>query len=143
MIAVLVICHEPLATALISCTRHVFRSTQFQLAALDVMPSENQVQALQAARDLISRISDGSGVLVLTDLFGATPSLVARQLFEPHRISIVNGVNLPMLMKALSLRRTPMPVTDLVDAMLDEGRKAMFEILPENLSVQNQQKNAG
>ena len=141
MIAVLVICHEPLGTALISCTRHVFRSTPFQLAALDVLPSEDQGQALQAARDLISRISDGSGVLVFTDLFGATPSLVARRLFEPHRVSVVNGVSLPMLIKALSLRRTPMPITDLVDALMDEGRKAIFEVLPEHSAEQNQQHN--
>ncbi len=134
MIAVLVICHEPLGTALVSCTRHVFRTTALQVAALDVLPDENQDEALRAARELISRISDGSGVLVLTDLFGGTPSLVARRLFEPHRVSVVNGVSLPMLIKALSLRRTPMPITELVDALMDEGRKAIFEILPEEPS---------
>jgi mannose PTS system EIIA component len=130
VIAILVICHEPLGTALVGCTRHVFGRTPGQVAALDILPSENQDQALQAARELINRISDGSGVLVLTDLFGATPARVAQQLFIPHRVAVVNGVNLPMLIKALSLRRTPMPVTDLVDQILAAGRDAVSEVFP-------------
>lgn len=132
MIAVLVISHEPLGTALISCTRHVFGKTPSQVAALDILPSEDHDEALQAARSLISRISDGSGVLVLTDLFGATPSRVARALFEPHRVAVASGVNLPMLIKALSLRRTPMPVTELLEEVLRSGGEAIFEVLPES-----------
>jgi mannose PTS system EIIA component len=132
MIAVLVICHEPLGTALVGCTRHVFKTTPRHVAALDILPNEDQEQALQAARELIARISDGSGVLVLTDLFGATPSLVARRLFEPHRVAVVNGVNLPMLIKALSLRQRAMPLVELVDEILKTGKDCAFEILPEH-----------
>src|SRR5690606_18684168 len=79
MISVLVIAHEPLATALLHCTRHIYQRLPGQIAALDVLPDEDPDAALQAARDLASRINDGSGLVVLTDLFGATPARVAVQ----------------------------------------------------------------
>ncbi len=134
MIAVLVICHEPLGSALIRCTSHVFGRIPSQLAALDVRSTEEPEVALKAARELITRISDGSGVLVLTDLYGATPSRVARELFQPHRIAVAAGVSLPMLIKALSLRRTPQPVTDLLEQVLACGREAAVEIFPESVA---------
>jgi mannose PTS system EIIA component len=131
MIAIMVISHEPLGTALISCTRHILGKTPSQVAALDVIPDEDPVLALSAARELMARISDGSGLLVLTDLFGATPSRIARELFVPHRVAVVAGANLPMLVKAMSLRRTAMPLTELVDQILVSGRDAIYEVLPE------------
>ena len=67
MISVLVIAHEPLATALIHCTRHIYRRLPSQVAALDVFPDEDPEVALQSARDLAARINDGSG-LVATKL---------------------------------------------------------------------------
>jgi mannose PTS system EIIA component len=130
VIAVLVISHEPLGTALLNCTRHVFGNTPPQTAALDVMPNEDPEQAIAAARELIKRISDGSGVLVLTDLYGATPSRIAKALFAPHRVAILGGVSLPMVIKALSLRRTPMPLTDLVDQVKAAGEQSIQEIFP-------------
>ena len=131
MIAILVISHEPLGTALINCLKHVYQDIPRQVAALDVVPDEPPEQAMVAARDLITRISDGSGVLVLTDLCGATPSRIARNLFEPHKIAVLCGVNLPIIIKAISLRRQPMPVTDLMDQLLATGRESIAELLPE------------
>ncbi len=130
MIAVLVISHDPLGTALLNCTRHVFGDTPVQTAALDISPNEPPEQAIDAARELIKRISDGSGVLVLTDLIGATPSRIAKALFVPHRVAILGGVSLPMVIKALSLRRTPMPLTDLIDQVKAAGEQAIQEIFP-------------
>jgi mannose PTS system EIIA component len=126
----LVISHEPLGTALLSCTRHVFGATPPQTAALDVLPNEDPQKAVDSAKELVKRISDGSGVLVLTDLHGATPSRIAKALFAPHRVAILGGVSLPMVIKALSLRRTPMPLTDLVDQVKAAGEQSIQEIFP-------------
>lgn len=123
MIGLLIVSHEPLGTALLHCTRHIFGRLPAQLAALDVIPDENPDQALQAGRDLIARINDGSGVLVLADLYGATPSRVAASLCEPGRIMGVAGVNLPLLIRAIGHRREPL--ADLV-AALQEGAGATF-----------------
>lgn len=118
MIGVLVVSHEPLGTALIHCTRHIFGRMPPQLAALDVIPDEDPELALRAARELLERINDGSGVIVLTDLFGATPARIAARLVEPGRVVVIAGVNLPLLVKALTQRRGPL---DEVAVKLLEG----------------------
>jgi PTS system ascorbate-specific IIA component len=104
MISVLVIAHEPLATALIHCTRHIYGRLPSQVAALNVIPDEDPEAALRAARDLAARINDGSGLIVLTDLYGATPARVAVQLAEPRRVMVFHGANLPLLLKMLNYR---------------------------------------
>ncbi|MDO4903951.1 MAG: PTS fructose transporter subunit IIA [Lautropia sp.] len=104
MISVLIVAHQPLATALLGCCRHIYRGLPIQAAALDIIPDEDPDQALQAARSLAARINDGSGQVVLTDLYGATPARIAVQLADPGRISVFYGVNLPMLLKVFSYR---------------------------------------
>lgn len=123
MIGILVVSHEPFGSALIRCTRHVFGRLPPQLAALDVVPDENPDAAFRCGRELLARINDGSGAVVLTDVFGATPSRIATQLAVPDRVRVVAGVNLPMLLKAIQNRR--MPVDDLVESLLESGRRSI------------------
>jgi mannose PTS system EIIA component len=137
LIGVLVISHEPLGTALIHCTRHIFKKMLPQLAALDVLPDEDPELALQAAIHLLTRINDGSGVIVLTDCYGATPSRIAQKLYEPFKVAVIAGVNLPMLTKALTYRREP--IEELVPKLIEGGKKSMLlmepppEMMPESL----------
>jgi len=126
MIGILVVSHEPLGTALIHCTRHIFGRMPAQLAALDVIPDEDPEAALSAARELIARINDGSGVLVLTDIFGATPSRIATRLAEPHRVAVIAGVNLPLLVKALNNRRGPLE--EIAELVIGSAKNAILEI---------------
>jgi PTS system ascorbate-specific IIA component len=128
MIGILVVSHEPLGTALIRCTRHIFGRLPPQLAALDVIPDEDPTAATQAARELLDRINDGSGVLVLTDVFGATPSRIAMSLADPRRVAVLAGVNLPILVKALGNRRVPLDT--LVGQLVESGRNAIFLVEP-------------
>ncbi|MEK9720121.1 MAG: PTS sugar transporter subunit IIB [Quisquiliibacterium sp.] len=126
MIGIMVVSHEPLGTALIHCTRHIYGQLPVQLAALDVIPDEDPEQAYSAARNLLARINDGSGVVVLTDLYGATPSRIAARLAEPQKVVVLSGVNLPMLVKALNNRR--MPVDELVDTLLTSAKGAILHV---------------
>ncbi|RPH45955.1 MAG: PTS fructose transporter subunit IIA [Burkholderiales bacterium] len=126
MIGILVVSHEPLGTALIHCTRHIFGRMPPQLAALDVIPDEDPELALQSARELLARINDGSGVIVLTDLFGATPARIAARLAEPSRIVVIAGVNLPLLVKALTHRRGPLD--EVAVKLLDGVRETILPI---------------
>jgi len=130
MIGVMVVSHEPLGTALIRCTRHVFGRLLPQLAALDVIPDEDPEAASQAARDLLARINDGSGVIVFTDCFGATPSRIAMQLAQPLKVYVVAGVNLPMLLKAITQRRRP--VEEVVGELIASGQGAIRLMLPDD-----------
>jgi len=126
MIGILVVSHEPLGTALLHCTRHIFGRMPPQLAALDVIPDEDPDIALDAARELQKRINDGTGTIVLTDLFGATPARIAAKLAEPHRTVVIAGVNLPMLVKALTHRRGPLD--EVVAKLLDGVRDTILPI---------------
>jgi PTS system ascorbate-specific IIA component len=126
MIGILVVSHEPLGTALIHCTRHIFGRMPPQLAALDVIPDEDPDAALGAARELLARINDGTGVIVLTDLYGATPARIAARLAEPHRIVVIAGVNLPLLVKALTHRRGELD--EVVARLLDGVRETIVPI---------------
>lgn len=130
MIGVLIISHEPLATALLHCTRHVYGRMLPQAAALDVVPDEDPVAATEAARALADRINDGSGVLVLTDLNGATPSRIAARLAEPYRIVVVAGVNLPLLLRAMNYRKGR-DLETLVDMLLPAAREAIEPVVPD------------
>lgn len=130
MISVLVIAHEPLATALIHCTRHIYGRLPSQVAALDVIPDEDPDIALRSARDLATRINDGSGLVVLTDLFGATPARVAVQLAEPLRVMVFHGANLPLLLKLLNYRRN-VSLEDLARKMQDSIGNSIGLVTPQ------------
>jgi len=123
MIGIMVVSHEPLGTALIHCTRHIYGQLPMQLAALDVIPDEDPEAAVSAGQELLARINDGSGAIVLTDVFGATPSRVAMRLAVAGRVRVLAGVNLPMLVKAIANRK--MPVDDLCQLLVDSARNAI------------------
>jgi mannose PTS system EIIA component len=133
MIGILIVSHEPLGTALLRCTRHVFGRLPPQLAALDVIPDEDTSLAEKAARELLARINDGSGVIVFTDCLGATPSRIAMRLAEPLRTFVVTGVNLPMLLKAITRRREP--IGQVVDELIAGGHAAIQRVEPEKPEV--------
>ena len=103
-VAVLVVAHAPLASALGACAEHVYACAPEALGALallHVAPNADVTGEVAKALAAIKLIERERGVLVLTDLFGSTPANVAVQLAEPGRIEVVTGVNLPMLLGAL------------------------------------------
>ena len=127
MIGVLIISHEPLGTALLSCTRHIFGRLPPQVAALDVIPDEDTNEASEASRQLFARISDGSGVLVLTDIYGATPSRIAAKLAEPYKCVVIAGANLPMLVKAINYRKGR-DLEEVADLIMPAAKEAIMPI---------------
>jgi len=107
MIGLLIIAHAPFASALLQCVRHVYCAELEhcgQCATLDIEPMTEIAEAVHRARAICASLDSGQGVLVLTDLFGGTPSNIAQQLAEAGRIEVLSGANLPMLLRALSYR---------------------------------------
>lgn len=100
MPGLLVIAHAPLASALRAVAEHVYPDCAPSLAVFDVPPDMpvDEVQAQAAA--VLARI-DASEVLILTDVFGATPCNVAQRLADGVRVRVVTGVNVPMLWRSL------------------------------------------
>ena len=110
MIGLLIVAHGTLGESLIHCASHVMGKRPLYLRQLGVTVHDEPDAILPQGRDLVRFLDQGDGVLVLTDIFGATPSNIACKLLEPGRVQGVSGVNLPMLIKALSYRDQPMDV---------------------------------
>ena len=110
MIGILLITHGSLGEALIQCACHVLNRRPPQLMQLGVAGQDDPLDALPLARRLLGLVDDGSGVLILTDIIGATPANTAAKLLEPGRIEGVAGVNLPMLLRVITYRERSMDV---------------------------------
>ena len=104
MISILIIAHGTLGESLIHCASHVFGGLPPQLRQLGVNVHDDPIALLPKVQELVSELDDGSGVLIMTDIYGATPSNLACRLIEPGRVECVAGVNLPMLVRALTYR---------------------------------------
>ncbi|MDP1605787.1 MAG: PTS fructose transporter subunit IIA [Rhodocyclaceae bacterium] len=104
MIGILLITHDTFGEALIQCACHVMNKRPAQLLQLGVAAGDDPADLLPLARQMIKIIDDGAGVLLLTDIYGATPSNLAAKLLDAGRIEGLAGVNLPMLLRAINNR---------------------------------------
>ena len=120
MIGILIVSHGTLGESLIHCASHVLGKRPLLLRQLGVTVHDDPEAIQPQARDLIRFLDQGEGVLILTDLFGATPSNIACKLLYPGHIEGVAGVNLPMLLRALNYRpQMALPV--LIEKVLSGG----------------------
>ena len=103
MIGILIIAHAPLASALRECALHVFPDCALGVLALDVLAHESPEASLTKAREAMTAL-ETSEVLLLSDVFGATPCNVAQQLNDGVQTRLVAGVNLPMLLRSVCYR---------------------------------------
>ncbi|HAL39977.1 MAG TPA: PTS fructose transporter subunit IIA [Polaromonas sp.] len=103
MNGIFIIAHAPLASALRQCVLHVFPDNAAAMAALDVQPNMPPEETLAQARIMLEQLGT-SHALVLVDVFGATPCNVAQKLVDGVNSKLITGVNLPMLLRAVSYR---------------------------------------
>ncbi len=103
MNGIFIIAHAPLAHALRQCALHVFPDCGRGVLAMDVQPNVSPEETLSASRITMDQL-DTTQVLVLTDLFGATPCNVAQKLVDGVNSRLITGVNLPMLLRTVSYR---------------------------------------
>lgn len=138
MVGLLLIAHAPLASAMAQAARHVYtcapEHASARVSVLDVVADTDVSSNVQRARALIADLDDGSGVLVITDVFGATPGNVASQLNDPGHVAVVAGASLPMLLRALCYREGTLATT--VEKALAGGTQGVLQVA--STSVQNQ-----
>jgi mannose PTS system EIIA component len=120
MIGILIVAHETLGESLIRCATHVLGAPPPHLMHLGITAQDDPQAIVAGAGGLVERLDLGAGVLVLTDIYGATPCNVACRLLVPGRVEGVTGVSLPMLMRALTYRNEPLEA--LVQRAVSGGR---------------------
>ncbi len=104
---ILIIAHGQLGQVLIDCASHILGRTPERLTALSAGHDEPREAFLALARREIGALDEGNGVLILTDLFGATPSNFARELIHSGKVAALAGVSMPILLRALNDRNLP------------------------------------
>jgi PTS system ascorbate-specific IIA component len=104
VIGVLIVCHGEIGTALLASATQILGAPPKQVSTLSVWRQDDPDDLVLRARELMQGIDDGDGVLILTDIFGATPGNVVSKLLANGRVEGVSGVSLPMLLRVLTGR---------------------------------------
>jgi PTS system ascorbate-specific IIA component len=126
MVGILLLTHAPLGQAFIEAATHVFRSPPAQVEALDVVADQDPEEVRRLAREAIARMDDGAGVLVLTDIIGATPCNCTLAFCVPGKVEVVAGVSLPMLLRAISYRHNTLD--SVAEMALAGGQRGMCRV---------------
>lgn len=121
MIGLVLVTHGRLADEFVVAMTHVV-GPQERIATVAIGPDDDMEQRRAEIATAISNVDAGSGVIVLTDLFGGTPSNLAISLMKTGQIEVIAGINLPMLIRLGGARKS-MKVTEAVAAAREAGRK--------------------
>jgi PTS system ascorbate-specific IIA component len=126
MIGILLLTHAPLGNAFIEAATHVFRARPERMEAIDVRADQDTGEVNCIAKEAIARLDDGTGVLVITDVMGGTPSNCTHKLSDPGHVEVIAGISLPMLLRALTYRNDTLDVV--VEMALAGGQSGAVRV---------------
>ena len=130
-VGVLLITHPGVATALRNTARNMLGQCYLQTAILEV-PLDAPIENItQQATDIINKLDQGDGVLILSDIFGSTPCNIARSLQGKHHVRLVSGINIPMLVRVLNY--VDLNLNDLAHKAVTGGRDGIV-LCEENIN---------
>ncbi|MFO1281649.1 MAG: PTS fructose transporter subunit IIA [Burkholderiales bacterium] len=129
MIGILIIAHDSLPESLVRAVTHVLGAKPPQFESLSVRSSDDPHDLLPAARAQVAALDTGEGVLVFTDIYGATPSNLANKLLVRGRVEGIAGVNLPMLVRAFTYRAKGMETT--IKKAISGGCEGVLHVEPD------------
>ena len=135
MIGIIIVTHGALARELIAVAEHVV-GKQTEIVPICIGPEDDIDARRQEIVAAVDGVNKGAGVVIVTDMFGGTPSNLAISIMIPGTIEVIAGVNVPMLIKLLSVRGS-MPLLAAINAAQDAGRKYI------NVASNLLKKNAG
>ena len=121
MIGMVLVTHGLLATEFKAALEHVV-GPQDQIETITIGPEDDMEVRRRDIMSAVGRVNTGTGVVVLTDMFGGTPSNLAISVMDRTKVEVVAGINLPMLIRLEGARRT-MPIKAAVAAAREAGRK--------------------
>ena len=128
MVGILIVTHGNLGVTLAECAQHILQRELPHLAVMAVDKNDDPDRKLAEARELVRGLDDGSGVLLLSDIFDGTPSNIASRLIEPGHIEAVAGVSLPMLVRSLCYAGQPLETV--VSKAVTGGLEGVMYIVP-------------
>jgi PTS system ascorbate-specific IIA component len=123
MIGILIITHGEFGKSLLDCAVHMLGTTPPQIASLAISSKDDPAKVLPSAKKLLDQVNSGQGVLVLSDMYGATPCNIVTKILQPGAIEGVAGVNLPMLVRVMTYRHESLSV--LVEKAVSGGREGV------------------
>lgn len=121
MIGMVLVTHGRLAEELVAALEHVV-GPQPNVGAVCIGPDDDMEQRRVDILESVAKVDDGNGVVLLTDMFGGTPSNLAISIMDKARVEVIAGVNLPMLIKLASVRNNE-PLAEAVASAQEAGRK--------------------
>ena len=104
MIGILVVTHENLGDSLVKTAKTIMQKALDALLSISIDIKDDHEKLMQKIKDGIKKVNKNGGVLILTDMFGGTPSNLSYSFLKEGEIEVISGVNLPILIKALSIR---------------------------------------
>ncbi len=124
MIGAVVVCHGTLATELVRAAEIIVGKID-GIVAVDIPASMGMEEIHVAVEGALRTVEEGSGVLLMTDMFGGTPSNIALSFLGTHAVEVVTGVNLPMMVK-FPMARGTMPLAELARHLQDCGLRSIM-----------------
>jgi len=123
MIGILIIAHGGFGESLLECAKHVIGNEPRQVAYLAVTNHDDPDHLLPVAQNLVAKLNEGDGVLVLSDMYGATPCNIVSKLLVPGVVEGVAGVNMPMIVRTMTYRHESLMA--LVEKAVTGGREGV------------------
>jgi mannose PTS system EIIA component len=124
MIGIVVVAHFHLAKQMVAATELIV-GKQKQFESVDIFPDEDVDKIKKRLTDAVSAVETGDGVLIMTDMFGGTPSNISLSLLNEGKVEVVAGVNLPMLIKLITYREGK-PLDELASFITQYGQNNIY-----------------
>ena len=121
MIGLILVSHRNLAQEMKAVMEHVV-GAQENVESVGIFPNDDMEQRRSEIQEKIAKVNTGDGVIVLTDMFGGTPSNLAISMMTQDKVEVLAGMNLPMLIKLAQVRST-LPLIEAVVSAQDAGKK--------------------
>jgi len=121
MIGTIIVTHGTLAQELRAAAELIVGGLE-RCEAIGILPGEDMDEAENRIREAIKKVDNGKGALILTDLFGGTPSNLSLTFLENNRVEVISGVNLPMLL-SLATGREDKSLAELAEKAMEAGKK--------------------
>jgi PTS system mannose-specific IIA component len=123
---ILLVTHNGLGDSFVDCVKHVLGEVPSNLKVLSVLAGDDPQLKLVEGQTLIKQLDTGGGVLILADVFGATPSNIGRQLCHAERVIGVAGLNLPMLLRVVC--SPDKPLSELAEIAIEGGQECIVRM---------------